>query len=154
MVTLTIARIPESDLSVALPSRATSQSAGLDLRANLAKEYRKKGIVLKPGERKLVPTGLKIGIPVGCEGQIRPRSGLVLKHGISVLNSPGTIDSDYRGEVGIILVNFGEEDFRIVHGERIAQLIVSKTETITIVEVNGLSQTKRSEGGFGSTGKL
>ena len=153
MVTLTIVRIPGSDHAVTLPSRATPQSAGLDLRANLKKENRAKGIILKPGERKLVPTGLKIGIPENHEGQIRPRSGLALKHGISVLNSPGTIDSDYRGEVGIILINFGEEEFRITHGDRIAQLIVSKTEQLTIDEANDLPKTKRSEGGFGSTGK-
>ncbi len=153
MVTLTIVRIPGSDPSVALPSKATPQSAGLDLRANLQLESREKGVILKPGERKLVPTGLSIGLPEDYEGQIRPRSGLALKHGISILNSPGTIDSDYRGEVGIILINFGKEDFRIVHGERIAQLVINKLEEVIIEVASELSQTTRSGGGFGSTGK-
>ena len=154
MVTLTIVRMPGSDPAVALPTRATPQSAGLDLRANLVKEGRAKGIILKPGERKLVPTGLRIGLPEGCEGQIRPRSGLALKHGIAVLNSPGTIDSDYRGEVGIILINLGEKDFHIVHGERIAQLVVGKLQKVEIEITEELSRTTRSEGGFGSTGKI
>ncbi len=154
MVTLTLVRVVDSDPSVAIPTKATPDSAGLDLRANLAKEFRANGMVLKPGERILVPTGLIIGIPQDFEGQIRPRSGLALKHGISILNSPGTIDSDYRGEVGIILINLGQKEFRVVHGERIAQLIVAKVEPVSIVETTELSPTERSEGGFGSTGKL
>ncbi len=153
MVSLKVTRLPERDPSVALPTRATPQAAGLDLRANLDRKNREKGIALKPGERKLITTGLRIELPQDYEGQIRPRSGWALKYGISVLNSPGTIDSDYRGEVGVILINHGEEDFQIVHGDRIAQLVVSKVVSVSIEETTELSQTKRSQGGFGSTGK-
>ena len=153
MVSLKVTRLPERDPSVALPARATPQAAGLDLRANLDRKNREKGIALKPGERKLIMTGLRIELPQDYEGQIRPRSGWALKHGISVLNAPGTIDSDYRGEVGVILINHGEEDFQVVHGDRIAQLVVSKVVSVSIEETTELSQTKRSQGGFGSTGK-
>lgn len=153
MVSLRVTRLPERDPSVALPARATPQAAGLDLRANLDRQNREKGLVLKPGERKLVTTGLRIELPQDYEGQIRSRSGWALKHGISVLNSPGTIDSDYRGEVGVILINHGEEDFQVFHGDRIAQLVVSKVVSASIEETTELSQTKRSQGGFGSTGK-
>jgi len=152
LVTLTIARVQGSDPAIALPARATQHSAGMDLRASLEKDNRADGISLGPGERRLIPTGLKIDIPNGYEGQIRPRSGLALKNGISILNSPGTIDSDYRGEVGIILINLGQKEFQIGHGDRIAQLVICKVESVSIVEVDTLPSTMRNEGGFGSTG--
>jgi len=131
-----------------LPAYETEASAGMDLRANLNEE-----IVLKPLERALIPTGLRIELPIGYEAQIRPRSGLAAKHGITVLNSPGTIDADYRGEIKVILVNLSNENFAIKHGERIAQMIIAKHETATLCEVSELSQTERGEGGFGHTGK-
>jgi dUTP pyrophosphatase len=130
-----------------LPKYSTSESAGLDLRAELLSP-----ISLKPGQRSLIPTGLKIALPTGYEAQVRPRSGLAYKHGITVLNSPGTIDADYRGDVGVILINHGSESFTIENGERIAQLIVAKFVQIDWDEVLDLSSTSRGEGGFGSTG--
>ncbi len=130
-----------------LPKYATSQSAGMDLRANILE-----AITLKPMERKLIPTGLFIALPIGYEAQIRPRSGLALKHGITVLNSPGTIDADYRGEVMVLLVNFSKEDFIINDGERIAQMIVAKHENVDFVEVDVLDETERGQGGYGHTG--
>ena len=131
-----------------LPPYATSASAGMDLRANLDSP-----IVLKSLERTLVPTGLFIELPVGSEAQIRPRSGLAFKNGLTVLNSPGTIDADYRGEVKVILVNLSKEDFIINDGERIAQMIIAKHEKAEWVEVQELLETERGAGGFGSTGK-
>lgn len=130
-----------------LPKYETMASAGVDLRANIDAP-----IVLKPLERCLVKTGLFMAIPVGYEGQVRPRSGLALKSGITVLNSPGTIDADYRGEVGVILINLSNEPFTIQDGERIAQLVVSKCEQAEFCLVNELTETERGEGGFGSTG--
>ncbi|MBT5147951.1 MAG: dUTP diphosphatase [Flavobacteriales bacterium] len=130
-----------------LPKYSTNESAGLDLRAELQSP-----IVLKPGQRSLIPTGLKIALPTGYEAQVRPRSGLAYKHGITVLNSPGTIDADYRGDVGVILINHGSEPFTIENGERIAQLIIAKFVQIDWDEVLDLSSTSRGEGGFGSTG--
>ena len=130
-----------------LPQYATAQSAGLDLRANLEEP-----IVLHPMERRLVPTGLHIALPDGYEAQVRPRSGLALKHGITVLNAPGTIDADYRGEVGVVLVNLGQEDFIVNDGERIAQLVIARYESVEMVEVESLEQTERGEGGYGHTG--
>ena len=130
-----------------LPQYATAQSAGLDLRANLEEP-----IVLHPMERRLVPTGLHIALPDGYEAQVRPRSGLALKHGITVLNTPGTIDADYRGEVGVVLVNLGQEDFIVNDGERIAQLVIARYESVEMVEVESLEQTERGEGGYGHTG--
>ena len=130
-----------------LPKYSTNESAGLDLRAELQSP-----IVLKPGQRSLIPTGLKIALPTGYEAQVRPRSGLAYKHGITVLNSPGTIDADYRGDVGVILINHGSESFTIENGERIAQLIIAKFVQIDWDEVLDLSSTSRGEGGFGSTG--
>ena len=130
-----------------LPKYETMASAGVDLRANIDAP-----IVLKPLERCLVKTGLFMAIPVGYEGQVRPRSGLALKSGITVLNSPGTIDADYRGEVGVILINLSNEPFTIQDGERIAQLVVSKCEQAEFCLVNELTVTERGEGGFGSTG--
>ena len=129
------------------PEYATSQSAGLDLRANLTDS-----ITLKPLARTLVKTGLFIELPQGCEAQVRPRSGLAYKKGITVLNSPGTIDADYRGEIGVILVNLSEEDFVIENGERVAQLVIAKHEQAQWVEVENLEETDRGAGGFGSTG--
>lgn len=130
-----------------LPAYETSASAGVDLRANLDES-----VVLKPFERTLVKTGLFLEIPEGFEGQVRPRSGLALKKGITVLNSPGTIDADYRGEVGVILINFSQEDFTIEDGERIAQLVFCKVEQANWENVEILTETHRGEGGFGSTG--
>lgn len=130
-----------------LPKYSTNESAGLDLRAELESP-----IVLEPGQRSLIPTGLKIALPTGYEAQVRPRSGLAYKHGITVLNSPGTIDADYRGDVGVILINHGSESFTIENGERIAQLIIAKFVQIDWDEVLDLSSTSRGEGGFGSTG--
>lgn len=132
----------------ALPSYATIGAAGLDLKANLDES-----IFLKPLERCIVKTGLFIALPVGFEAQVRPRSGLAAKNGITVLNSPGTIDADYRGEIGVILVNLSNEHFEIKDGERIAQLVIAKHEQIDWDEVTILSETDRGEGGFGSTGK-
>lgn len=130
-----------------LPEYKTAFSAGMDLRANLDVS-----VVLKPFERKIIPTGLYMEIPPGYEGQIRPRSGLALKHGIGCPNSPGTIDADYRGELGVILVNLSTEEFTINDGERIAQLVIAKHETIVWEEVDELSETVRGEGGYGSSG--
>lgn len=132
----------------ALPSYATNASAGMDLRANLNSP-----IVLKSLERTLVPTGLFLELPVGYEAQVRPRSGLAFKNGLTVLNSPGTIDADYRGEVKVILVNLSKDDFTINDGERIAQMIIAKHEQAEWVEVEELLETERGAGGFGSTGK-
>jgi dUTP pyrophosphatase len=131
-----------------LPKYETEQSAGVDLRANI-----EESIILKPLERTLVKTGLFMALPNGYEAQVRPRSGLAYKNGITVLNSPGTIDADYRGEVGVILVNLSNENFIINDGERIAQLVIAKHEQPTFVEVDVLSETERGTGGFGSTGK-
>lgn len=131
-----------------LPEYKTELSAGMDLCANLSES-----ITLKSLERKLIPTGLFIELPAGFEAQVRPRSGMAFKHGLTVLNSPGTIDADYRGEIGVILVNLSTEEFTIQDGERIAQLVVAKHETAEWQEVEMLDETVRGEGGFGSTGK-
>lgn len=130
-----------------LPNYETIASAGMDLRANITES-----IVLKPLERALVKTGLFIELPIGFEAQVRPRSGLAFKKGITVLNSPGTVDADYRGEIGVILVNLSNEEFIIENGERIAQLIIAKHERAEWIEVEELTETSRGEGGFGSTG--
>lgn len=130
-----------------LPNYETIASAGTDLRANITES-----IVLKPLGRTIVKTGLFIELPIGFEAQVRPRSGLAAKKGITVLNSPGTVDADYRGEIGVILVNLSNEDFTIENGERVAQLVIAKHERAEWVEVNELSETSRGEGGFGSTG--
>tara|TARA_B100001758_G_C18407304_1_gene612979 strand:+ start:1017 stop:1451 length:435 start_codon:yes stop_codon:yes gene_type:complete len=129
------------------PEYATTQSAGLDLRANLSKP-----ILLKPLARTLVKTGLYIELPKGMEAQVRPRSGLALKKGITVLNSPGTIDADYRGEIGVILVNLSDADFLIENGERVAQMVVAKHEQAEWIQTEKLKESRRGEGGFGSTG--
>lgn len=130
-----------------LPHYATKASAGVDLRANLDEE-----IVLKPMERKIVPTGLFLEIPIGYEAQVRPRSGLAIKKGITVLNTPGTIDADYRGEIMVILINLSNENFVIQHGERIAQMVIAAHEQAEWKLVEDLSDTERGAGGFGSTG--
>ncbi|TXE08485.1 dUTP diphosphatase [Gelidibacter salicanalis] len=131
----------------ALPNYETIASAGMDLRANLSESR-----ILKPLERSIVGTGLFMELPIGYEAQVRPRSGLAAKNGITVLNAPGTIDADYRGEIGVILVNLSNDDFEIVNGERIAQLVIAKHERAEWTAVDTLSETKRGEGGFGSTG--
>lgn len=132
--------------SLPLPEPKTSGSAGIDLYANIAK------LVLKPLDRALIPTGLYLSIPEGYEGQIRARSGLALKHGISLANGIGTIDSDYRGEIGVILVNLGKDEYIINKGDRIAQLVIVKNEKVELCEVDFLDETKRGPGGFGHTG--
>ena len=131
-----------------LPEYSTQHAAGLDLRANLTD-----AVILEPLERKLIPTGLYMELPVGFEAQVRPRSGLALKKGITVLNSPGTIDADYRGEIKIILINLSQEEFIINHGERIAQMIISAYKQVEWEEVFQLEDSERGEGGFGHTGK-
>jgi dUTP pyrophosphatase len=131
----------------ATPTYETKGAAGMDLRANI-----EKSITLKPLERAIVKTGLFIALPVGFEAQVRPRSGLAAKKGITVLNSPGTVDADYRGEIGVILVNLSNDDFIVNDGERVAQLIIAKHERVNWKEVEILSETKRGSGGFGSTG--
>lgn len=131
-----------------LPAYQTSQSAGMDLRANL-----QEAITLAPLGRALVPTGLFLEIPAGYEAQVRPRSGLALKHGITVLNSPGTIDADYRGEIKVLLVNLSDQPFRIENGERVAQIVFARHEQAVLKEVNLLNTSDRGSGGFGSTGK-
>ena len=132
----------------ALPAYATEAAAGMDLRANLSEP-----VTLKPLERRLIPTGLFIELPVGYEAQICPRSGLALKHGITVLNSPGTIDADYRGEIGVILVNLSDTDFVVADGERICQMVIARHEQAEWVEVTELAASERGAGGFGHTGK-
>ncbi|MGO1752476.1 MAG: dUTP diphosphatase [Psychroflexus sp.] len=131
-----------------IPSYETKFSAGVDLRANITED-----VLLKPFERCLVKTGIFLEIPEGYEAQVRPRSGLALKKGISLVNSPGTIDADYRGEIGVILINMSQEDFTVSHGDRIAQLVFAKCEQADWIEVEELNKTERGEGGFGSTGK-
>lgn len=135
----------------ALPAYESALAAGMDLRANL-----ETAVVLQPGERKLIPTGLFIELPEDCEAQIRPRSGLAMKHGITVLNSPGTIDPDYRGEIKVLLINLSQEPFEIQHGERIAQMVIAKFQQVKLDEVSSveaLSSTERGAGGFGHSGR-
>lgn len=131
-----------------LPQYATPHSAGVDLRANLDAP-----ITLAPGQRALIPTGLFVELPEGTEAQVRPRSGLAFKHGVTVLNAPGTIDADYRGELGVLLINHGQEPFEVKDGERIAQLVVARYEQVAFEEVVDLSTSERGAGGFGHTGR-
>lgn len=131
-----------------LPNYETLESAGMDLRSNITTD-----ITLKPNQRAIVPTGIFIALPKGYEAQVRSRSGLAAKYGVTVLNSPGTIDADYRGEIGVILINFSENDFIIKNGDRIAQIVIAKHERAIWEECNGLSKTERGSGGFGSTGQ-
>jgi dUTP pyrophosphatase len=132
---------------ISLPQYMTEGSSGMDLFASLEEE-----VILLPGERRLIPTGISVAIPEGFEGQIRPRSGLAIRKGIGLVNGPGTIDSDYRGEVGILLINFGKDPFAIRNGERIAQMVISRVFRSILVEVDDLPPTQRQEGGFGHTG--
>lgn len=148
MIDVAISRLPHAD-GLALPAHETSASAGLDLRAAVPEGD---PTTLPPGGRDLLPTGLKIALPEGYEGQIRPRSGLAHRHGVTVLNSPGTIDADYRGEVKVLLVNHGKDPFRVERGMRIAQLVVARHARVAWVEQEALEETVRGPGGFGSTG--
>lgn len=141
-----------ADETQPLPAYETPQSAGMDLRANLPVETRETGIIIAAGKRALVPTGLSIAIPAGYEAQIRPRSGLALKQGISIPNTPGTIDADYRGPVGVILINLADTDFHITHGDRIAQIVFAPVIQASWNAVDALDETERGAGGFGSTG--
>ena len=150
---LEVMRLPDADPAVPLPARATPGAAGLDLCANLAAEDRAEGLVLAPGARALVPTGLAMRIPDGWEGQVRPRSGRALREGLTVANAPGTIDADYRGPVGVILANLGDAPVRIAHGERIAQLGLAPAPAAAVEEVRALDGTARGGAGFGSTGR-
>jgi dUTP pyrophosphatase len=145
-VTIRVKRLAGNQ-DIALPSYETEGASGLDLRAAVNGE-----LTLHPGEIRLVPTGLAISLPRGYEAQIRPRSGLALKHGVGMVNSPGTIDSDYRGEVGLVLINWGSASFVIKRGDRIAQMIVTRVSRAEVLEVDGLEPTKRGEGGFGHSG--
>ena len=131
-----------------IPKYSSENSAGADLKAAVDET-----VLLPPGERRLIPTGIRIEIPKGFEAQVRPRSGLALKHGVTVLNAPGTIDSDYRGEIGVILINHGENPFEIDRGDRIAQLVISPVTTVDFVPILELNETARGAGGFGSTGR-
>ncbi|MCZ8153586.1 MAG: dUTP diphosphatase [Rhodobacteraceae bacterium] len=142
-----------ADRTLGLPAYETPGSAGADIRANLLSEDREAGFTLAPMQRAVVPTGLRVEIPPGFEMQIRPRSGLALKHGITLPNTPGTIDSDYRGPLGVALINLGAEPYTIRHGDRIAQMIVAPVIQVQFQEVESLSDTARGAGGFGSTGK-
>ena len=135
------------DQPVPLPQYMTEGASGMDLFASLEKE-----VVLEPGERRLIPTGIAVAIPVGFEGQVRPRSGLAIQKGIGIVNGPGTIDADYRGEIGVLLINFGKEPFTIRDGDRIAQMVISQVFRATFEEVDDLPTTRRQEGGFGHTG--
>ena len=145
-VSIALTRLPHAK-DLPLPAYATTHSAGMDLVAAISEN-----ITLKPGERKLVPTGLSIALPDGYEAQVRPRSGLALKNGITVANAPGTIDADYRGEVGVILINLGQENFTVERGMRVAQMIIAPYTRATFLEVTELPESERGAGGFGSTG--
>ena len=148
-VAVSIKRLPHGE-GLALPAYQTAHAAGLDLVAAVAEAT---PVTLAPGERALVPTGLAIALPVGFEGQVRPRSGLALKHGVTVLNAPGTIDADYRGEVSVVLINHGRDPFVIRRGERIAQLIVAPVSRANLSLAISLDETPRGSGGYGSTGR-
>lgn len=141
-----------ADTSLSLPGYETTGSAGADLRANLPSDQRGEGVTIAPSQRVLISTGLTLELPPGYEAQVRPRSGLALKHGVSVLNSPGTIDSDYRGIVGVILINLGADPVTIAHGDRIAQMVIAPVAQARFELVGALGDTARGSGGFGSTG--
>jgi len=153
MVTIRVSWLDDADPSIALPQYETAGSAGADIRANFATDLRDSGLTLAPGGRSLIPTGVRIEIPNGYEVQVRPRSGLALKHGITIPNAPGTIDSDYRGPLGVILMNLGTEPFNIAHGDRIAQMVIAPVVQAAFEVSADLSDTARGAGGFGSTGK-
>lgn len=148
MIDIKVTRVKKNK-NLPLPEYRSEGSSGMDIRAEL-----EESVVLKPGEIKLIPTGLAISIPEGYEAQIRPRSGLALHHGIGMVNSPGTIDSDYRGEIGIIMINWGDEFFTVNNGDRIAQIVFTRVIRVNIVEVMNLDETPRGQGGFGHTGIL
>ena len=148
-----LAWVEGADRQVPLPSYATSGAAGADIRANLPTADRESGLTLAPLERRVVPTGLRAAIPEGWEMQVRPRSGLALRHGITLANTPGTIDADYRGPLGVLLVNLGTEPYTVSHGERIAQLVVAPVARARFEMAGALSGTPRGAGGFGSTGR-
>lgn len=152
MVTVSFVWLEGADQALGLPSYETAGAAGADLRANFP-EGQRGGLMIKVGARMLVPTGLRLEIPLGYEVQIRPRSGLALKHGITLPNSPGTIDSDYRGPLGVILLNAGDAPFTVNHGDRIAQMVVAPVVQARFEQVTELGDTARGEGGFGSTGR-
>ncbi len=135
------------DQEIPLPRYMTEHSAGMDLFAAVDEE-----VILEPGERKLIPTGIALSIPEGCEGQVRPRSGLALRNGVTLVNTPGTIDADFRGEIGVLLINFGQKSFKIKRGERIAQLVIAPVCRAVLESVEELDATPRNEGGFGHTG--
>jgi len=147
-INIKIKRISKEFKDIPLPEYATEGSAGMDIRAAISEP-----VIVKMGEIVIVPTNLSVEIPQGYEIQVRPRSGLAAKHGIGILNSPGTVDSDYRGEIKIILINFGKEDFTILKGERVAQLIISRVFRADLIEEKSLNKSKRGTGGFGHTGK-
>ena len=138
---------PERDADIELPRLMSAQAAGMDIRAANTEP-----VVLKPGERAAIPTGLAMAVPAGSEIQVRPRSGLAIRHGVTVINSPGTIDADYRGEVAVLLANLGREDFVVERGMRVAQLVVALLAPVVVSEVTALDETERGAGGFGSTG--
>lgn len=149
---LTVCRLPGADPALPLPGYETAGAAGADLRANFPPETRAKGLVLAPGQRALVPTGLAVAVPEGHELQIRPRSGLALKQGVTLVNAPGTIDSDYRGPLGLIVINHGDRPVTIAHGERIAQAVLAPVLRAAWTLTESLPDTARGAGGFGSTG--
>ena len=147
-----ITYLQNADRNISLPIYETLQSSGMDLRANLIEDNRVNGISLQAKKWLLIPTGLAISMPIGYEAQIRPRSGLAFKHGVSVLNSPGTIDADYRGELGVLLINHGEDEFHINHGDRIAQIVFAPVIQAVWNQVTYLDESSRDANGFGSTG--
>lgn len=148
MIKVKVKRLRQSKHEdIPLPQYMTDHSSGLDLFADLEEE-----IILAPGERKLIPTGIALSIPEGYEGQVRPRSGLALKNGVTLLNSPGTIDADYRGEIGVLLINLGQQPFKVKRGERLAQLVIAPICRVTLEWVAELDETTRNQGGFGHTG--
>lgn len=148
MLTVRVMRISDNDADIPLPEYMTSGSSGMDLRAAV-----REPVLLSPMKFISIPTGIKISLPEGFEAQIRPRSGLAAKHGITVLNTPGTIDADYRGEIRVILINLGDKDFTIERGDRIAQMVFSKIEKVSLSLTRNIDETERGEGGFGHTGK-
>jgi dUTP pyrophosphatase len=152
-ITVSVSRTEGSDDTIPLPAYETDAAAGMDLRANFPSADRDAGVTLAPGGRALVPTGLRLAIPSDFEAQIRPRSGLAFKHGITLANTPGTIDSDYRGPLGVILINLGTEPFHIAHGDRIAQILFAPVVRAVWDERPSLDDTGRGAGGFGSTGR-
>ena len=152
MLKVAVSWTKEADQDLGFPKFETEGAAGADLRANFSTEFRSKGVSLAPMQRILIPTGLRFEIPNGVEGQLRPRSGLALKNGLTLLNAPGTIDSDYRGPIGLIMINMGEFEFAITHGMRVAQIVFASTLKVQFQISKNLRQTQRSSSGFGSTG--